>query len=111
MEEMMDDTLDMDADEEIEEEAEAEVDTILFEMTNGKLGQAGSVGTELPVRFDCLTCIPAFSLTSYPVSARQTGRRGNGKDNGRVSTATQWFTEQLEDVRLEHLIEDNYFLL
>jgi charged multivesicular body protein 3 len=51
MEEMMEDTLNMDEDEEIEEEADAEVDKVLFELTNGKLGEAGSVGTELPVLF------------------------------------------------------------
>jgi len=48
LEEMMDDTLEMDEDEELEEEADAEVDKVLFDLTNGKLGQAGSVGTELP---------------------------------------------------------------
>ncbi|KII95136.1 hypothetical protein PLICRDRAFT_33971 [Plicaturopsis crispa FD-325 SS-3] len=48
MEEMMEDTLEMDEDEELEEEADAEVDKILFNLTDGKLGQAGSVGTELP---------------------------------------------------------------
>ena len=51
MEEMMEETLDMDEDEEIEQEADAEVDKVLFELTNGKLGEAGSVGTELPVSF------------------------------------------------------------
>jgi len=50
MEEMMDDTLEMQEDEEIEEEADAEVDKVLFELTDGKLGVVGSVGTELPVR-------------------------------------------------------------
>lgn len=50
MEEMMDDTLDMQDEDELEEEADAEVDKVLFELTNGKLGEAGSVGTELPVR-------------------------------------------------------------
>jgi len=49
MEEMLEDTLEMDEDEEITEEADAEVDKVLFELTNGKLGQAGMVGTELPV--------------------------------------------------------------
>lgn len=49
MDEMLGDTLEMDEDEEIEEEADAEVDKVLFELTNGKLGQAGSVGAELPV--------------------------------------------------------------
>jgi hypothetical protein len=49
MEEMTDDMLDMEEDEELEEEADAEVDKILFDLTDGKLGQAGSVRTELPV--------------------------------------------------------------
>ena len=49
MEEMLEDTLDMEEDEELEEEADAEVDKVLFELTNGKLGEAGSVDQELPV--------------------------------------------------------------
>jgi charged multivesicular body protein 3 len=49
MEEMLEDTLDMDEDEELAEEADAEVDKVLFELTNGKLGEAGSVGADLPV--------------------------------------------------------------
>ncbi|KAI4526546.1 Snf7-domain-containing protein [Schizophyllum commune Tattone D] len=48
MEEMMDDVMDMEEDEELEEEADEEVDKVLFDITNGKLGQAGAVGTELP---------------------------------------------------------------
>ncbi|KAI0081760.1 vacuolar sorting protein Vps24 [Panus rudis PR-1116 ss-1] len=48
LEEMMDDTLAMEEDEELEEEADAEVDKVLFDLTNGKLGQAGTVQTELP---------------------------------------------------------------
>ncbi|KAF8974512.1 vacuolar sorting protein VPS24 [Flammula alnicola] len=54
MEEMLEDTLDMEEDEELEEEADAEVDKVLFELTNGKLGEAGSVGTELPSSQDKL---------------------------------------------------------
>ncbi|KAJ3513268.1 hypothetical protein NLJ89_g3041 [Agrocybe chaxingu] len=54
MEEMLEDTLDMEEDEELEEEADAEVDKVLFELTNGKLGEAGSVGTELPTVQDKL---------------------------------------------------------
>lgn len=50
MEEMLEDTLDMDGEEELEEEADAEVDKVLFELTNGKLGEAGTVTAELPVR-------------------------------------------------------------
>jgi len=49
MEEMLEDTLDMDEDEELAEEADAEVDKVLFDLTNGKLGEAGSVGADLPV--------------------------------------------------------------
>lgn len=45
----MDDTLAVEEDEELEEEADAEVDKVLFDLTNGKLGQAGTVQTELPV--------------------------------------------------------------
>jgi charged multivesicular body protein 3 len=49
MEEMLEDTLDMEEDEELEDEADAEVDKVLFELTNGKLGEAGSVDKSLPV--------------------------------------------------------------
>ena len=49
MEEMMEDTLTVNEDEGLEEEADAEVDKVLFELTDGKLGQAGSVKTDLPV--------------------------------------------------------------
>jgi hypothetical protein len=46
----MEETLDsVDNDDELEEEADAEVDKVLFELTDGKLGQAGKVGSELPV--------------------------------------------------------------
>lgn len=38
------------SDDELEEEADEEVDKILYELTDGKLGLAGSVGAELPVR-------------------------------------------------------------
>jgi len=48
MEEMLEDTIDIGDDEELEEEADAEVDKVLFELTDGKLGEAGKV-TELPV--------------------------------------------------------------
>ncbi|WOO84629.1 Charged multivesicular body protein 3 [Vanrija pseudolonga] len=48
MEEMMEETLEGLDDEELEEEADAEVDKVLFELTDGKLGQAGKVSSELP---------------------------------------------------------------
>lgn len=46
---MLDDTLNVEDDEELEEEADAEVDKVLFDLTNGKLGQAGTVQNPLPV--------------------------------------------------------------
>jgi charged multivesicular body protein 3 len=48
MEEMMEETLETLDDEEIEEEADEEVEKVLFDITEGKLGQAGSAKTELP---------------------------------------------------------------
>ncbi|EJT47505.1 hypothetical protein A1Q1_03617 [Trichosporon asahii var. asahii CBS 2479] len=48
MEEMMEETMEGLDDEELEEEADEEVDKVLFELTDGKLGQAGRVGGELP---------------------------------------------------------------
>ena len=49
MEEMLEDTLDMDDDQDLEEEADAEVDKVLYELTDGKLGEAGKVSNDLPV--------------------------------------------------------------
>ncbi|KAI0005008.1 vacuolar sorting protein VPS24 [Russula compacta] len=49
MEEMLDEAINTEEDEEVEEEADEEVDKVLFELTNGKLGQAGTVDTQLPV--------------------------------------------------------------
>lgn len=63
MEEMLDDTLEMDDDEELEDEADAEVDKVLFDLTNGKLGQAGTVQSELPVSL-CSKCRQALQ-TEY----------------------------------------------
>ncbi|GMK58701.1 hypothetical protein CspeluHIS016_0601430 [Cutaneotrichosporon spelunceum] len=48
MEEMMEETMEGLDDEDIEEEADEEVEKVLFELTDGKLGQAGRVGVELP---------------------------------------------------------------
>ncbi|EKM80094.1 hypothetical protein AGABI1DRAFT_127772 [Agaricus bisporus var. burnettii JB137-S8] len=48
LEEMLEDTLEIEEDEELEEEAGAEVDKVLFELTDGKLGLIGPVGTGLP---------------------------------------------------------------
>lgn len=47
MDEMLDDTMEgLDAEEDLEDEAQEEVDKVLFDITDGKLGQgAGAVGT------------------------------------------------------------------
>ena len=47
----MDDVLEVEDDEEVEEEADAEVEKVLFDITDGKLGAAGTVQSELPVRY------------------------------------------------------------
>lgn len=66
MEEMMDDMLgDIDDDEEIEVEADAEVDKILYDLTDGKLGLAGAVGTGLPV--SCYYRISMDEFASFAV--------------------------------------------
>ncbi|KAJ3022252.1 Charged multivesicular body protein 3 [Thoreauomyces humboldtii] len=45
IQEMMEDTMEMDDEDEIEEEAEEEVNKVLFELTDGQLGEApGAVG-------------------------------------------------------------------
>ncbi|KAL7413053.1 vacuolar sorting protein Vps24 [Mrakia frigida] len=53
MEEMLDDTLEsLDEDEDLEEEADAEVDKVLYELTDGKLGvlDSGSAVPGLPTK-------------------------------------------------------------
>ncbi|ORY97424.1 Snf7-domain-containing protein [Syncephalastrum racemosum] len=47
MDEMISDTMDMMDDEEIEEEADEEVNNVLFQITDGMLGEAGAVGPAL----------------------------------------------------------------
>ena len=53
MDEMVQDVMAMGDEDDIEEEADAEVDKVLFEMTDGLLGQAGQVGAELQVGYMC----------------------------------------------------------
>ena len=87
MEEMLDDTLDMEGEEELEEEADAEVDKVLFEITNGKLGEAGTVTAELPVRNYFISCIATTLTPSYVnlVFGRQVAGRGYREEYGEVS--------------------------
>ena len=69
---MLEDTLDMEEDEELEEEADAEVDKVLFDLTNGKLGEAGSVGSEVPVSSSSIifTFEVCSSSCSYKIGLR-----------------------------------------
>ena len=90
MEEMMDDTLAMEDDEELEEEADAEVDKVLFELTDGKLGLAGPAGTELPVSPYYIRS--STMLSAFPACGGQ-ARRGGRADDGAVSSATQRIIE------------------
>lgn len=79
MSEMMDESMDMlDEDaEELDEEADQEVDKILWDLTEGKLGQAGKVGSELPVRL--LTLCSYFEyLADTRTAICRTRRRGAG---------------------------------
>jgi hypothetical protein len=71
MEEMLDDTMDILDEEDLEEEADAEVDKVLFELTDGKLGQAGPVGTDLPVG----TVLCLLSTSADRSRQRQRARR------------------------------------
>ncbi|PAV20823.1 mitochondrial NAD-dependent isocitrate dehydrogenase subunit 2 precursor [Pyrrhoderma noxium] len=78
MEEMLDDVMDMEDDEELEEEADAEVEKVLYEITDGKLGAIGSVNSELPAEQDkeLLPGLPHLCI-SKPPTAAFAGQKGN----------------------------------
>lgn len=63
---MIDDTLEMDEDSELEDEADEEVDKVLYELTDGKLGQAGAVAdSALPVRISpAFVCVAGLTSES-----------------------------------------------
>ena len=98
MEEMMDDALDVQEEDEIEEEANAEVDKVLFELTNGKLGEAGSVGTELPVRISPLSGIDSWLKGFADIANKARGGRDREND-GTISATTEWFAERMTRLR------------
>lgn len=77
MEEMMEETLDSVDDEEIEEEADAEVDKVLYELTDGKLGQAGAVGAALPVSH-----VRSIHKRTADSGMGYSGRGGRGERGG-----------------------------
>lgn len=90
---MLDDTLEMDDDEELEEEADEEVDKVLFDLTNGKLGQAGTVQTEAPVSHLLL----AVLRRSFHTALAGASGRGRDRTGARaISAATEWPTERIE---------------
>ncbi|KNZ53654.1 hypothetical protein VP01_3173g3 [Puccinia sorghi] len=106
MSEMMEDAIDtLDEDEEeLEEEAEAEVQNVLFSITDGKLGQMGSVGGKLPQvcpASSLITFKAAFSpvdfspiTTGYRVlSSCRRGRPGRHRKN---ASTTEWPPPELE---------------
>jgi hypothetical protein len=95
MEEMLDDTMNLEEDEEVEEEADEEVDKVLFELTNGKLGQVGTVDTQLPVS----TSFPGEYIMINGFLIGCSGRRGAGREgNGTIQGTTERFTQWIEYV-------------
>ena len=97
---MIDETVQLEDDEELEEEAEAEVDKVLFELTDGKLGQAGSVRTELPVRIYLLKFFFAQSYLCFRPCRTMLRMKRNG---GRWSN--------IESSSMDCLVVDCYFYL
>jgi hypothetical protein len=99
MDEMLQDTLEVEEDEDLEEEADAEVDKVLYELTDGKLGEAGSVGA-LPVRRIVIIMFFLAILISYTVLTKTSGGRGDGQDNGEVQAGVEWLAEWVVDMYL-----------
>lgn len=80
--EMIDDTLEMDEDSELEDEADEEVDKVLYELTDGKLGQAGAVTDTLPVRLmPFRLALFTLTLTLSPFIGTG-GAAGRGREYG-----------------------------
>lgn len=73
MSEMMDETLDSieDNEDELEEDAQEEVDKVLWQITEGKLGQVGAKVGSLPVCLCSLIFTPR-SRSDAPVLLQQT---------------------------------------
>lgn len=100
MEEMLEETLEMDEDDEIEEEADAEVDKVLFELTDGKLGLAGAPGTELPVRhIQTVYYFPTVPTIDTDTSG-QAGRRRDRENYGTISTTTKRTAKRIKNRKI-----------
>lgn len=90
MEEMLEDTLEMDEDDELEEEADEEVDKVLSDITNLKLGQGGTVETVLPV------CGPLLAACCAYISIAYAARGGGGHRACTNAATAQRFAELVE---------------
>jgi len=107
MEEMLDDTLEgLDEDPELEEEAEEEVERVLYEITDGKLGVAGA-GKELPVRGEVFPALHYWILMRIIESQRRRGgssqRSGDGTDAGSAEQSAEWIIDALRAYVLAYL--------
>jgi hypothetical protein len=88
MDEMVGETMDlMDEEEGLEEEADEEVEKVLFEITDGKLGQAGKVDQKVPVRTLILRQTPLLQLLLTRRTATDSDRRTGGRRRRRRTTA------------------------
>jgi hypothetical protein len=93
---MMDDTLALEEDEEIEEEADAEVDKVLFDLTNGKLGQAGTIQNTTPVSDNHNHTLLVLSIHFLTVNGGPAGRRRDRKSHGAVQATTKRSAQLIE---------------
>ena len=104
MEEMLEDVLDMDEDEELEEEADAEVEKVLFEITDGKLGEAGSVKTDLPVGVEPFFLDLDVPLTIWIGNAGTDRRARGGQEPRTVPEAVERVVKWLKVHRTTYYI-------
>lgn len=93
MEEMLDDAINIEEDEEVEMEADQEVDKVLFELTNGKLGQAGTVDTQLPVSTLLLPSEVTAQSCIGCSGRRGASREGDGTLQGTAQRFAQWIIQ------------------
>lgn len=100
----MEDTLNMEDDEELEEEADAEVDKVLFDLTDGKLGQAGAAKTDLPVRSFFPLCYHIFNLELHRQCNWTKKRSGISR-----SIAPNWTVCSVADAQPPYLSLYTYF--
>lgn len=84
MDEMLDDTMESldDNEDELEEEAQAEVDKVLFQITDGKLGQAASKVGSLPVRSPSFHLDVSQSNSQFVAGCSDRRRCGSRRGDG-----------------------------